>query len=136
MITNCNSLQRFALASLFAAILAAPGASATPQQQSAADGNGEPNVIRFVKNPEAAPLIEGHDLNGNVVSSKAWKGKITILSFWATWCGPCRREIPEFQALQKEYPDAVQIVGISIDEGPPEQVKRFAAEHGITYPIL
>jgi thiol-disulfide isomerase/thioredoxin len=136
MMTTRNPLLRFALASLFAAVLTAPVVSAAPPQQSAADGNGEPNIIRFVKNPEAAPLIEGRDLNGAMVSSKDWKGKITILSFWATWCGPCRREIPEFQTIQREYPDAVQIIGVSIDEGPPEQVKRFAAEHGITYPII
>jgi thiol-disulfide isomerase/thioredoxin len=136
MMTSQNPIRRFALAGLLAAMLSTSGSPASPRSQSAAGGSGGANVIRFVKNPEPAPLLEGRDLNGNLVSSKQWKGKITFLSFWATWCGPCRREIPEFLAIQKEYPDVVRVIGISIDEGPPELVKRFAAEHGVTYPII
>src|SRR4030095_1586803 len=62
--------------------------------------------------------------------------KVVIVNFWATWCPPCRAEIPDLVALQEKYRDALQIVGVSEDEAPPEQVKRFAAEHRINYPIV
>lgn len=98
-----------------------------------ADGGA---VIRFAKNPEPAPAFLTHDLDGNVVSTAAWRGKVTLVTFWATWCGPCRAEIPELVALQKDYADKLEVIGVSVDEDPPEQVKQFVKRAGINYPVV
>ena len=58
-----------------------------------------------------------------------------IVNFWATWCGPCRAEIPDLVALQEKYKDTLQVIGISEDEAPVDVVKRFAADHKVNYPV-
>ncbi len=92
--------------------------------------------IRFVKDPESAPPFELRDISGNVASSAGLKGKVILLAFWATWCPPCREEIPTFIELQEKYKDHLQIVGISEDDDPPEKVLRFAQQKGINYPVV
>lgn len=94
-----------------------------------------PAPIRFVKNPKPVPEFTVRDLDGHVISSATWRGKVTIVNFWATWCAPCLVEIPEFVALQKNYRDHLQIIGLSLDEGPADEVTRFVQEHGIPYRI-
>ena len=75
------------------------------------------------------------DLNGKEQPLSQWKGKVLIVNFWATWCAPCREEMPEFVKLQKEYGDrGVQFVGIAVDD--PAKVKQFATELGLNYPAL
>ena len=92
--------------------------------------------IRFVKDPQSAPAFEVRDISGKVASAVDWKGKVVIMAFWATWCPPCREEIPTFIALQEKFKDRLQIVGISEDDDPPEKVLRFAQQRGINYPIV
>jgi thiol-disulfide isomerase/thioredoxin len=82
------------------------------------------------------PAFITRDLDGREVSTASWRGKVIIINFWATWCGPCRAEIPDLVALQKKYPDRLQVIGISEDEASPDVVKRFAAEHHINYPVI
>src|SRR5271155_3803957 len=81
---------------------ARPAAAAAQPASTDADDSG---VLRFVKDPEMAPAIEAHDLNGDLISSASWKGKVVIVNFWATWCPPCREEIPALIALQNKYKD-------------------------------
>ncbi|MBI5329138.1 MAG: TlpA family protein disulfide reductase [Betaproteobacteria bacterium] len=93
--------------------------------------------------PDAGPLVRldalwsAHlpDLEGRPQALEQWRGKVLVLNFWAPWCPPCRREIPGFIALQKQYAaQGVQFVGVALDD--PERVREFAQEHGINYPIL
>jgi thiol-disulfide isomerase/thioredoxin len=77
-----------------------------------------------------------NDLDGNPVSTAAWKGKVVFVNFWATWCPPCRAEIPILIDLQNRYKDRLQIVGVSVDDGDPTDVKQFVKEAGINYPIV
>ena len=87
--------------------------------------------------PYPAPDFTLPDLNGNPVRLSSFRGKGVVLNFWATWCGPCRREIPWFIQLQKEYgPRGLQVIGISMDEGGSKTVERFVEKTGIDYPIL
>ena len=65
-----------------------------------------------------------------------WAGKVVIVNFWATWCPPCREEIPELLELKKEFKDRLEIVGISEDDDPPESVVKFAKQKGMNYPIV
>jgi thiol-disulfide isomerase/thioredoxin len=101
----------------------------------AAEG-GERVTLRFFRNPATAPAFSVRDLDGRELSSASWRGKVVILNFWATWCPPCRAEIPDLVALQDKYRDRLVIIGISEDEAPPEVVKQFAARHNVNYPIV
>lgn len=75
------------------------------------------------------------DLSSKQHSIKEWQGKVLVLNFWATWCPPCLKEMPEFEALQNEYSEkGLQVIGIALDEAEP--VKEFIASQKITYPIL
>lgn len=75
------------------------------------------------------------DVNGKMRRIDEWNGRVIALNFWATWCPPCRREIPEFVALQSRYEDrGLQIIGIALQR--PEEVQGFMQEHRINYPVL
>jgi len=91
--------------------------------------------LKFVKDPQMAPGFSLTSLNGKTLTPAEWHGKVVILNFWATWCGPCRYEIPELMALQKQFPNSLQVIGLSVDDAPPAEVKQFADRMGITYPV-
>ena len=75
------------------------------------------------------------DLENRPQAIGQWRGKVLVVNFWATWCAPCREEIPLFVKLQEKYGDrGLQFVGIAIDQ--PEKVKPFAAELGMNFPVL
>jgi thiol-disulfide isomerase/thioredoxin len=105
---------------------------------SSAEEGGERVTVRFFRDPKPVPSFTAVDLDGRTVSTGAGalKGKVVIVNFWATWCPPCRAEIPDLIALQRKYEGTVQVIGVSQDEIPAEQVKRFAAAHGINYPLV
>jgi len=86
--------------------------------------------------PRPAPPFELKDLSGNAVSNESLRGKVVLLDFWATWCAPCRKSMPDLQALHAKYAErGFSVVGVSIDEGGPAKVKKAVAAMKITYPI-
>ena len=94
-------------------------------------------LLLFAKDPEPVPPFLVRDISGNAISTAALKGKVVIVNFWATWCGPCREEIPELVRLQSQYKDTLQVIGISEDEGvSPDQLAKFAQKMSINYPII
>lgn len=93
-------------------------------------------VIRFAKNAAPAPPFLLPDLQGNVISTANFQGHVVLLNFWATWCPPCREEIPELTELQSRYKGQLEIVGVSLDDAPPQQVFQFAKRAGINYSIV
>jgi thiol-disulfide isomerase/thioredoxin len=110
--------------------------SAHAAKPRASQGDNAQPVIRFVRNPELVAPFLAHDLDGNVVTPATWQGKVTLVVFWATWCPPCRAEIPELIRLQEKYPGQAQVIGVSVDEAPPSEVKQFAEKAGINYPVV
>jgi thiol-disulfide isomerase/thioredoxin len=111
---------------------ARPAAAPTADAPIAADQV----TLRFFKNPAAAPAFTVRDLDNRTISSESLRGKVVLVNFWATWCPPCRAEIPDLIALQARYRDQLQIIGISEDEAPPEAVRRFANAHRMNYPVV
>jgi cytochrome c biogenesis protein CcmG/thiol:disulfide interchange protein DsbE len=82
-----------------------------------------------------APAFTLTDLTGKSVSLADFKGKVVVLDFWATWCPPCRKEIPDFISIQGEYgARGVQVVGVALDEMP--KVQAFVRDNGMNYPVL
>src|SRR5262245_38744172 len=125
------SLKRTARAVLVLA-LSLGGSACGERDQS----SGSEDVVRLFKQPTTIPTFTVTDLSGRTISSDSWQGKVVFVNFWATWCPPCRAEIPDLVALQKKYPDDIVIVGVSEDEGPIESVKEFAATYKVNYPIV
>ena len=93
-------------------------------------------TLRFLKERVEIPAFAAADLSGRQVSTADFKNKVILVNFWATWCPPCREEIPDLVALQEKYRDQLQIIGVSQDSGSPEQVARFAEAHHINYPVV
>lgn len=91
--------------------------------------------IRFVRDPEAAPGFDLKDLNGKQLKLEDYRGKVVLLNFWATWCGPCRAEIPSLIELQKQYKDQLQVIGLAVDEDDDAYVRKFSVSESINYPI-
>jgi len=111
--------------------------SGTATGATAADNPGDPDDADATG--KAAPLqFTLKDMNGVDVKLAAFKGKPIVINFWATWCGPCRAEIPSLVQLQRQYGDEGQdvvILGISVDD-PIEKLKPYASEMKINYPLL
>ena len=86
--------------------------------------------------PRSAPTFALAALDGTQLSNASLKGKVVLLDFWATWCAPCRKSMPELEALHRKYADrGFAVVGIAIDEGGPAKVKKVVGSKKITYPI-
>jgi thiol-disulfide isomerase/thioredoxin len=117
---------------------AAKAASHDSSGDSADDSSDDdaPKVIRLVRDPSPAPPFLLTDLDGQPISTAAYHGKVVLINFWATWCPPCNEEIPEMIALADRYKDNLQIIGVSMDDDPPEKVLAFARAHHMNYPIV
>ena len=92
-------------------------------------------VIRFVHDPDPAPDFQTKDLDGKDLSLGANKGKVILLNFWATWCGPCRAEIPGLVELQNRYKDQLQIIGMVVDEDDENNLRDVVTTERINYPV-
>jgi thiol-disulfide isomerase/thioredoxin len=75
------------------------------------------------------------DMNGVDVQLASFKGKVIVLNFWATWCGPCKVEIPDLVSVQNEYRDDLVVLGVSVDD-TPDKMKPYAEQYKINYPLL
>ncbi len=106
---------------------------ARPSATAAPEG---PVTLNFFSNPAAVAHFTAHDLDGGTISMASLQGKVTLVNFWATWCPPCRAEIPDLIALQNKYRDQLQVIGISQDEESADFVKKFTAAQHINYPIV
>jgi peroxiredoxin len=84
-----------------------------------------------------APDFSLEALDGKTTRLSDFRGKAVLLNFWATWCGPCKVEMPWFVDLQNQYgSQGLQIVGVAMDDGSKEDIAKFAKDMGVNYPIL
>jgi|SRR5712672_1448826 len=84
-----------------------------------------------------APDFSLESLDGKSMRLSDLRGKAVLLNFWATWCGPCKIEMPWFVELQNKYgAQGLQIVGVAMDDASKEDIAKFAKDMGVNYPIL
>jgi peroxiredoxin len=100
---------------------------------------GEPAARRDKNQAERkpAPDFELKDINGKVIRLSDYRGQVVLLNFWATWCGPCKIEIPWFVEFQRTYKDrGFTVIGVSVDEDGWEAVRPFLAGRQVNYPVV
>lgn len=98
-----------------------------------------PTVRRGAPSPatrRAAPSVEWTTLDGRTISLASLKGQVVLIDFWATWCPPCREEIPHLITLYADHAGQLEIIGISMDDDPAADVPPFAKKHAIPYPLV
>jgi peroxiredoxin len=110
------------------------GSNVARKRQAEATRSGSLVAGQIVGKP--APDFTLKTLDGKMLTLSDLRGKTVVLNFWATWCPPCKVELPWFVDLQKQYgPQGLQIVGISEDDGGKEKVAQFVKEMGVNYTI-
>jgi thiol-disulfide isomerase/thioredoxin len=105
------------------------------QRSSAAQLPG--NTFSGITKSAPAPDFTLQSLDGQSMTLSDLRGKAVLLNFWATWCAPCKIEMPWFVELQNEYgSQGLQIVGVAMDDSSKEDIAKFAKDMGVNYPVL
>ena len=139
---------RTMLAVLVAAGLLFVGCSLPSENQptAVAGGSDEPATVfevpsdgvtlRFVDTPASVGSLTMQTIDGEFLEMSDLRGKVVLVNFWATWCGPCREEIPYLASLTERYPEHLVVIGVSEDAGGVDMVEAFADQYGVNYPIV
>jgi len=139
---------RTMLAVLVAAGLLFVGCSSPSENQptAVAGGSDEPAAVfevpsdgvtlRFVDTPASVGSLTMQTIDGEFLEMSDLRGKVVLVNFWATWCGPCREEIPYLASLTERYPEHLVVIGVSEDAGGVDMVEAFADQYGVNYPIV
>lgn len=124
------------LAALTALLLAVTGCN----REEPAASNTEPQPPRAQVGNEVGfylPEYSAAKLDGSKFDLEQERGKVVLLNLWATWCGPCRYEIPELQRIHDRYASrGFAVIGVSVDESGVESVREFVEEQNMTYPVV
>jgi len=129
---------RIALVALVCVLVgAACGPAGGDGGDSAGASDGAGSAIPANGVGAVAPAVVSQTLDGDSVSLAALRGSPVLLNVWATWCHPCREEIPVLQALHERYrPRGLRVVGVTVDdEGATADIRAFATEYGVTYDL-
>jgi peroxiredoxin len=123
-------LQKTCMAALAAAVLLLAGC-ASPDRVTAASS------LESEKGRKNAPDFALKDSNGKIVKLSDYKGKVVLLNFWATWCGPCKIEIPWFIDFEQRYKDrGFAVIGVTLDEESWDSVKPYITEKKVNYRVV
>lgn len=113
-----------------------PAANAEPQAKTAT----APPAAQTATGTDVGSMMPEYSamwLDGSKFDLVSKRNKVVLLNLWATWCGPCRYEIPELQTLHNKYAArGFEVIGVSVDESGVESVKDFVKEHSMTYPVV
>jgi len=93
------------------------------------------SVRAFAQTAAPAPSLELTDLGGRHFRLANFKGKVVLVNFWATWCPPCRTEIPELVRWQREYRSGLQVIGVTYPPQTQSEVRRFTRKVRLNYPV-
>jgi thiol-disulfide isomerase/thioredoxin len=93
-------------------------------------------ALRVLDEPLPLRPFSATDLDGRDISPSTWRGRFALVNFWATWCPPCRDEIPALVALQTRYADRLQVIGVLQDQVTPDFARAFATSLRINYPVV
>lgn len=120
-----------------AAVVAAAGVMFLGSEPTTGDGGGERIQAGTARGATAPGFSLPEYQSGKTVHLADYQDKVVLVNFWATWCPPCKEEIPAFlQVRNSLHAEGFEILGISLDEGGPSVVLPFAQEYGITYPLV
>ncbi len=129
-------MQRFIIPTLVLVLAATAGFYS--QRYFMTDTDSLPATMPAAKTSvigKTRPDFAYKDIEGDMRQAKEWDGKVLLVNFWATWCPPCKKEIPAFIALQEQYAEkGFQIIGIALDD--EEAVKDYADSMGMNYPVM
>ena len=131
-----HAVSRMVLFATVAVVTTAGCGQSTDPDGPEGPATTEPVALRFFRNPAPVARFTAQALDGRTISSADWHGKVVVVNFWATWCPPCKAEIPDLVALQDKYRDQLLIIGVSEDESSPDAVRAFMAEHHVNYPVV
>lgn len=106
-----------------------------PAAQSAAESSSPGFDLQPWPRGRAAPAFPATDMTGQAVSLQALRGKVVLVNFWASWCEPCRAEMPSLQALAEREKAQLVVLTINLKESP-EAIARFVQSTGLTLPVL
>lgn len=110
----------------------APGGAGKTETQAA-----QTTTVAGTEAGAMMPAYVATNLDGTKFDLASRRGKVVLLNVWATWCGPCRYEIPELQRMHDLYgPRGFEVIGASVDEGEPDTVRQFVTENKMTYPVV
>jgi peroxiredoxin len=128
-------MKKVAIRLILALVLLVLGIYLGVRRHAQGSGGSGPQASGETKQLKPAPSFSLTDLNGHPLQLADYKGKVVLLDFWATWCAPCRTEIPKFVEWQKQYgPQGLQVIGISMDDSD-KPVPGFVQQLGIDYPV-
>ena len=137
MLARMNFLFSFSILTLLVFFFAGIAGYFVANQQQESRIEQQVSSLPVVETPTDVDLVEYSlpDVDGNVRHSSEWQGKAQLINFWATWCAPCRREIPLLKETQAAHAaDNLQVIGIAVDFA--EEVASYAEEAQFNYPIL